>query len=205
MFKRAFTSTITLLKEQSTSTAAPLRRTRDPLLSSPLASHYTLPSGSHFVVRPPPSSVPASHPLPPQAGTSASLAAQAAESPFSSLFTAPQESTLLPSLTANESSLPSSRPAPPTPAHTLSPAQIAELQSLRRSSPQRWTRSKLATKFGVSPQVVGTLGWGEGSEGRAAERERKEVVERRKEKVENGWGWKKSIAREERKRRRDMW
>ncbi|GAA5920962.1 hypothetical protein JCM6882_004111 [Rhodosporidiobolus microsporus] len=213
MFKRA----LTLLKEHSTrtSTTAPLRRTNDPLLASPLAQHYTLPSGASFVVRPPPSSVPASHPLLPQQqqshGASATLAAQAHESPFAAAFSSPSSSsssaqaTLLPSLSPNESALPPSRPAPPTPAHPLSPSDIASLQSLRRSSPAQWTRSALAAKFGVSPQVVGTLGWGAGSEARRVEKERREQVERRREKREEGWGWKKSIAREERRRRRSMW
>ncbi|GAA6009615.1 hypothetical protein JCM10207_004125 [Rhodosporidiobolus poonsookiae] len=197
MFPRAFHSTRAVLS------SAPLRRTRDPLLSSPSAQHFLLPSGSSFVVRPPPSVVPPSHPLPPQPAEAHSPLT-AVDSPFAAAF-ASSGASLLPSLAPAESALPPSRPSPPTPAHPLAPSAVAELQALRRSDPARWTRGRLAAKFGVSPQVVGTLGYGEGAEARSAERGRREQVERRREKVEGEWGWKKSIAREERRRRRSLW
>ncbi|GAA5972961.1 hypothetical protein JCM11641_000340 [Rhodosporidiobolus odoratus] len=203
MFTRPFAAARTALKESAT---PPLRRTRDPLLSSPNATHYTLPSGSHFIVRHPPSHVPSAHPLQPQPTPDSTLQATFANSPFTALLNS--SSTLLAPLESNQSSLPTSRtpsPSPTTPSSTLSPSQISELQSLRRADPARWTRSKLASKFGISPQVVGRLGWGEGVEARQAERERKVVVEAKRERSEVGWGWKKSIAREERRRRRDMW
>ncbi|GAA6043933.1 hypothetical protein JCM8097_000908 [Rhodosporidiobolus ruineniae] len=213
MYKRAFSTTCAALKEASTAPVAPLRRTRDPLLSSSTAQHFRLPSGNHFVVRPPPSVVPPSHPLPPQAPAPAALASQAAHSPFAPFFASSSSSssassstsTLLPHLDTAESSLPASRPSPPHPARTLTPTETAELQSLRRSNPARWTRARLATKFGVSQQVVGTLGYGEGADAREAERVRKAQVEKKTREREEGWGWKKSIAREERRRRRTMW
>ncbi|BGP19580.1 hypothetical protein JCM10213_001381 [Rhodosporidiobolus nylandii] len=210
--RRAFSTARVLLSESSTSstaTSAPLKRTRDPLLSSPSAQHFTLPSGSSFVVRPPPSTVPSSHPLPPQE-IPAAFAAAAQNSPFASVF-APSISSpsVLPSLNSNEGQLPTSRPAASSSSTSsgtqLTPSQIAELQSLRRSDPARWTRGKLAARFGVSQAVVGRFGWGEGSEARAMERERREAVERKRERREEGWGWKKSIAREERRRRRALW
>ena len=70
MFKRALSATAPCLKPQPQAHAqvqpTPLRRVRDPLLSSRSAQHYTLESGHSFIVRPPPSVVPPSHPFPPQ-------------------------------------------------------------------------------------------------------------------------------------------
>lgn len=57
----------------------------------------------------------------------------------------------------------------------------------------------------MSQKVVGTLGWGEGAEARLAEKERKAELESVRERKETNWGWKKAIAREERRRRRTMW
>ncbi|GAA5853153.1 hypothetical protein JCM8547_000218 [Rhodosporidiobolus lusitaniae] len=205
MYKRAFQSTRAALKEHS---AAPLRRTKDPLLASSTAQHFLLPSGNHFTVRPPPSSLPPSHPLPPQSNTPAALSQLAQDSPFASQFasSSSSSSSLLPELPASEAFLPPSRLPLPTAERThLPPSTVAELQQLRRSSSSYWTRSRLAAKFGVSQKVVGTIGWGEGQEAREAERERREQVERKREKKEGQWGWKKSIAREERRRRRTLW
>lgn len=191
MFKRAFTTSRSVAQQASTSSApaAPLRRNKDPLLTSAVASHYTLPSGAHFVVRSPPSTLPPSHPVP-----SSSLSA----------------STLLkPSAAATaEHLLPVSRSsaaAGTSPKTHLTAEELSTFHALRQQNPSHWTRSKLAAKFGVSPKVVGTLGWGEGSAARKAERERKESIEAAKEKREGRWGWKKSIAREERRRRRELW
>jgi hypothetical protein len=57
----------------------------------------------------------------------------------------------------------------------------------------------------VPAEVVGTLGWGTGSQAKAAEKERKVQVTAAREGKEGSWGWKKAIAREERRRRRTLW
>lgn len=208
--KRAFAPTSAVCKQLARGPTGRLARTRDPLLSSALAHHFSLDDGSHFVARPPPSVLPPTVPVP---ATSASpaVAAALANSPFASAVApSPLGAHLAPahgstSTSSNAHLLPPLRAPPVAARATLSPADVAELQQLRRSRPTYWTRSRLAAKFGVTPQVVGTLGWGEGPEARRAERERRDQVERRADKREAQYGWKKQIAREERQRRRSMW
>ncbi|KWU41851.1 hypothetical protein RHOSPDRAFT_22269 [Rhodotorula sp. JG-1b] len=203
MFKRALATTAPCLKPQPTST--PLRRVRDPLLSSRSAEHYTLESGHSFIVRPPPSVVPPTHPFPPQSATDSSAAFAA--SPFGATISS--SSLLLPSnhySIENQHRLPSTRRGPSTTATTLLSAdQITRLQSLRRSDPTKWTRSALAREFNVPQHVVGRFGWGEGVEAKHAERERRRQVEAERKMEEEAQGWKRTIAREERRRRRSMW
>lgn len=184
MLKRAF-STLRPLQQEATAAATPLRRTKDPLLSSSTAQHFTLPTGSHFVIRAPPSTLPPSHPVPSTSTTSAGQTANA-------------EAQLPVSRTRHYSN-------PPAERKQLSTEEVAALQALRRSDPAYWTRSKLATKFSISKAAVGTVGWGEGAEGRAAERSRQAELQAQKEATEARWGWKKEIAKEERRRRRTMW
>jgi hypothetical protein len=52
---------------------------------------------------------------------------------------------------------------------------------------------------------VGRIGYGKSSEARLVEKVKKGSLELEREEREAGWGWKKSIAREERRRRREMW
>lgn len=188
MFRRAISTTARACQTTGGSSNAttatssrPLRRTKDPLMSSSQATHYTLPSGSHFIVRPPPSVVPAAYPL---------------------------GSTTLSNLEdEHEYLLPPSRQPRTSPENAvhLSEAQIDELQTLRRSAPATWTRQALAVKFGISQQVVGRLGWGQGPEARKAEKDYQIKLRQAREDKEARWGWKKAIAREERRRRRAMY
>lgn len=209
MFKRALTATAPCLKPQPPSPATPLRRVRDPLLSSRSAQHYTLESGHSFIVRPPPSVVPPTLPFLPQpADTSAFFAA----SPFGASLTSDSSRPVLPSnhySIENQHRLPSTRRAAAgsssTTTTTLSADQITRLQSLRRSDPAKWTRSALAREFNVPQHVVGRFGWGEGVEAKQAERARRREVEAERKLQEDGQGWKRTIAREERRRRRSMW
>jgi hypothetical protein len=212
MFKRALTATAPCLKPQPTAAPAPLRRVRDPLLSSPSAQHYTLESGHSFIVRPPPSVVPPTHPFLPQSSTDSSPAFAA--SPFGASTASGSSSSLL-LLPSNHYSiehqhrLPSTRRGPSTNTTTttvlLSADQITRLQSLRRTNPAKWTRSALAREFNVPQHVVGRFGWGEGVEAKQAERERRRQVDAVRKVEEEGQGWKRTIAREERRRRRSMW
>lgn len=211
MFKRAIASTAPLCKPHAAA-PAPVRRARDPLVSSPVAQHFVLESGHKFIVRPPPSVVPPTHPLPPQASTSngGASAAAWANSPFAHISAPDAATTLLPSHSIeNQHRLPSSRAARRAPAtapdYHLSSDEVERLQSLRRSDPLRWTRSALAREFGVPQHVVGRLGWGEGPEARAFERARRRQVEAERAHAEAQQGWKRTIAREERRRRRSMW
>lgn len=186
----------------SISTPKPsLRRTKDPLTSSPVAQHFVLPSGSQFIVRPPPSSLPASFPIP---STSSRTPFGPVDTNPSALFSAAPSSPFL-TTSSLEHLLPAARQPSSTSSRQLSAGEVAELQSLRRSHPETWTRSKLAEKFGISQQVVGTLGWGEGQEARDAEKARARQITEERDEVEGKWGWKKAIAREERRRRRALW
>lgn len=169
----------------------PLPRTRDPLLSSASAKHFILPSGATFIVRSPPSSLPPNYKLP-----------SSTPSPTPDPFTSHQPFL---ATASHEHLLPPSHPTPTPTSTVLSPTEIASLQALRRENPVFWTRSKLAAKFGVAPTVVARLGWGEGKEGREAERARKAAVEEESQHKRESWGWKKAVAREERTRRRAMW
>lgn len=181
MLSRALSSSSPTLK------ARPLARTRDALVSSSSSTHFVLPSGASFIVRPPPSPLPPSLPHP---------------SPSPS----PSSSSSFPFLTSSSSEhlLPPSHPHTPSPT-TLSPSQISSLQSLRRSNPSYWTRARLAQKFLVGPSVVARFGWGDGKEGRDAERSRRDHVQAEREASEARWGWRKAISREERRRRRALW
>ncbi|GAA6061945.1 hypothetical protein JCM10212_001987 [Sporobolomyces blumeae] len=200
MFRQAFAGSRPASK-------APLGRTRDPLLASSKAQHFVLPSGHSFIVRPPPSVLPPTVPIPNPSGRTTTPNAFL----DSIVCTAPLPSTSSSSPTTAFDQLPASRRSSTRPAaatdapKVLSESEVLELQSLRRSDPVAWTRSKLAHKFGVSPEVVARFGYGRGPDARKAEQVRRAQVESDKEEREEQWGWKKSIAREERKRRRGMW
>ncbi|GAA5822344.1 hypothetical protein JCM5353_001579 [Sporobolomyces roseus] len=179
---------------------APLRRTRDPLLSSSLAQHFILPSGNSFIIRPPPSTLPPTIPIPSQSTSESN--------PFLDSITSSSSSGLNP-LTpqSNLDKLPSTRRSSSTTPSTstqLTREQIDQLQELRRTNPTS-SRAQLAKQFGVSTQVVGRLGYGKGSEARLAQNFKRVEVEQERQEREESWGWKKSIAREERRRRRDLW
>ncbi|KAM0747575.1 hypothetical protein T439DRAFT_92156 [Meredithblackwellia eburnea MCA 4105] len=186
-----------------------LARTKDALLSSATASHFrTSGNDLDFIVRKPSSVIPPAFPLQNNTISSTNTTADSTgnlflQSPLGAqLFSSTTSSSPVPST--------SSAPSPPPPSLSsrphLTPSEIASLQTLRRSNPSYWTRSRLAEKFQLSsPSVVGLFGWGEGREGKAAEKERREEVEAERRRKEGKWGWRKAIAREERKRRREMW
>lgn len=216
MFRRAINASAPAYKAQASAAqpaATVLRRARDPLLSSRTAQHYTLESGHSFIVRPPPSVIPATHSLPPQPSASTSSSSSSGLSgPFAQISALTADQSLLPSDSIeNQHRLPSirssslRRASTATPTAELSPDQVAQLQALRRSDPVRWTRSALAREFGVAQHVVGMLGYGQGPEARAVERTRRRVVEQDRLADEAKQGWKRTIAREERRRRRSMW
>ncbi|KAF2249457.1 hypothetical protein BU26DRAFT_318381 [Trematosphaeria pertusa] len=78
----------------------------------------------------------------------------------------------------------------------LTDADIVEIQRLRREDPERWTRVRLAEKFGCSQFFVGLVAKNEGK----AER-----VESEHERSRARWGVRRRTAREDRGRRRELW
>ncbi|GAA6025206.1 hypothetical protein JCM11491_004863 [Sporobolomyces phaffii] len=195
MFSRALQPSSALL--------APLRRTRDPLASSSVARHFVLPSGNEFIIRPPPSVAP---PTVPSSLTTAS------SHPFLASFSSPSSSSSpapsSPPSPVDPASLPNSRRRTTTtlsePRRVLTADEIAELQRMR-TLPEGPTRGQLAHQFGVPANVVARFGYGKGPDARLVERVRRGERQLEQDAREANWGWKKSIAREERKRRRSMW
>ncbi|KAK4055432.1 hypothetical protein OIO90_003270 [Microbotryomycetes sp. JL221] len=228
MFRRAFTTTCSTSTQAATTTSSAaasanvaagrrLPRTKDPLTSSSRAQHFTLSdTGNRFIVRPPSSSLPPAYPVP---STSTSTPTSTA-TPFSNAFvnrasaTSTRHAQLLDKINQQKSSdsdshmfehlLPSTRKQSVEPKR-LTPDQVQELQHLRRTDPSKWTRSKLATRFGISTNAVGTIGFGKGTEAKLAMQERQRQVELLNEQRQSKWGWKKQIAREERRKRRADW
>lgn len=191
-----------------------LPRTKDPLLASSSAQHYTLENGSIFIVRSPSSTLPTTMSYPPIQSTSFTSSTSSTSS-SSSLNQSTSTSTSASNVfnsnsspflfsTSSQHLLPSTRPTSIS-RSPLTSTELDSLHALRISAPSYWTRSKLAVKFGISQKVVGRLGWGEGKEAEAAEKSRKILVDSEKERREGSWGWKKTVAREERRRRRSMW
>jgi len=190
---------------RSRAVCAPIRRTKDPLLSSSVAQHFILPSGNQFIIRPPPSVLPPTVPIS-QTSTNSThpFLESIVASPLKTPSTSSEPSSSSP---IDPSALPSSRSrrsTPPVTSTKLSPEQINQIQQLRLTSSST-TRSQLSKQFGISPQVVGRIGYGKSSEARLVEKVKKGSLELEREEREAGWGWKKSIAREERRRRREMW
>lgn len=205
----ATSSSTPAASSSKSSTPARLRRTKDPLASSARAQHYQIDAGTQFVVRPPPSVVPPTHPVP------SSSAAASGEFAFVEPFVqvdrnqhmisptprrASKRSKLATSATDSTATTDSA-----TTKRQLTAEEIESLQALRRSDPAHWTRTRLAEKFGISPTAVSVLGWGRGSDATAAASARRQQLEADQIKRQDKWGWKKQIAREERRRRREMW
>ncbi|KAK4048109.1 hypothetical protein OIV83_004979 [Microbotryomycetes sp. JL201] len=226
MSRRAF-STASRLAQEAFSSArrsvegsskARLARTKDPLSSSTRAEHYVLEGGNRFIVRPPPSTLPPILPVPSTSSSSSPTDAPSgsvnATAAFAAAFIAPSTSRNTRSIfgldqlsetPSFEHLLPPTRKTASGVPRKLSDAQVAELQQLRRSDPAAWTRSKLAAKFGISANAVGTLGFGKGMEAKVAAQARQLQVEQAQARREQRWGWKKQIARQERRSRRAEW
>ncbi|KAF2175678.1 hypothetical protein K469DRAFT_56180 [Zopfia rhizophila CBS 207.26] len=99
---------------------------------------------------------------------------------------------------------------PPKPSSSLPPAvrqqydkkyhlkdkDIEEIRRLRLEDPDKWTRVRLAEKFGCSQFFVGMV---------VKAPEKAERVERDHQKSRNRWGQRRRIAREDRVRRRESW
>ena len=75
--------------------------------------------------------------------------------------------------------------------------EIEEIRRLRSEDPYKWTRAKLAEKFDCSPFFVGMVA--------EASSEKKAEEQRRLEEIKQKWGRRRTYAREERAKRRDLW
>ncbi|KAI9789114.1 MAG: hypothetical protein M1816_006364 [Peltula sp. TS41687] len=111
------------------------------------------------------------------------------------------------STTAAEDS-PSPPPPPPPPlpppirkpytkSYHLTETDIAEIRRLRQKDPDMWTRTKLAKKFKCSSLFVGIVC--------QATKERLEQRAEALEAIKARWGKKRTMAREDRVRRRELW
>ncbi|KAF2257746.1 hypothetical protein CC78DRAFT_538303 [Lojkania enalia] len=99
---------------------------------------------------------------------------------------------------------------PPRPSATLPPPvrapyekkyhladkEIEEIRRLRLSDPDKWTRARLAEKFGCSQFFVGLV---------VKSHEKAERVEAEHERMRTRWGARRRAAREDRSRRKEMW
>ena len=79
----------------------------------------------------------------------------------------------------------------------LNQAQIADIRRLRTEDPFKWTRAKLAEKFGCSQFFVGMVS--------EASTERKEQSRQALENTQARWGKRRRYAREDRAKRRELW
>ncbi|KAF1972040.1 hypothetical protein BU23DRAFT_555549 [Bimuria novae-zelandiae CBS 107.79] len=99
---------------------------------------------------------------------------------------------------------------PPKPSAALPPAvrtpyekkyhltdvEIKEIQRLRTEDPVRWTRVRLAEKFGCSQFFVGLV---------AKNEAKAEKVSQEHERARSKWGTRRREARHERERRKELW
>jgi hypothetical protein len=88
---------------------------------------------------------------------------------------------------------------------TLTPEQIAEMQALRLSDPVTWTRSKLAAKYNVSKFFVAMKSFGDSYEAKETAKSVKETHDENAKREREGWGFKKRVDREVRRRRKEFW
>jgi hypothetical protein len=78
----------------------------------------------------------------------------------------------------------------------LSEADIEQIRALRLSDPDKWTRVRLAERFGCSQFFVGMV---------VKSPEKAEKVEQRHQRARDLWGERRWGAREDRGRRKELW
>lgn len=74
--------------------------------------------------------------------------------------------------------------------------EIKEIQRLRAEDPVRWTRVRLAEKFGCTQFFVGMI---------AKDEVKAEKVAREHERARSKWGERRRDARHQRERRKELW
>ncbi|RYO81911.1 hypothetical protein DL766_002125 [Monosporascus sp. MC13-8B] len=184
-------------RQQSTTS-----RTKKALKIPPHPSFLTPPSGASHVVFNPPPSVPSVYHTPfkflPKSdprrqANLAQLLLRNAASPSSSSSSSPTPgdpaAELPPTLTAGEHER-------SQPRRNVTREQVEEMRALRAEDPVRWSVHKLAERFGCTPWFV-MVCCKSSAEHRAAERARKNAIRA-------GWGPGRSLAREERRKRKTL-
>jgi len=86
---------------------------------------------------------------------------------------------------------------PPEKKYHLSEAQINDIRRLRAADPIANTRSKLAKQFNTTSWFISSVS--------KITKERKQKLDEEIEKQRGGWGERKRIAVDVRKKRRDFW
>ncbi|MCJ1423943.1 hypothetical protein MMC29_001828 [Sticta canariensis] len=89
------------------------------------------------------------------------------------------------------------RQLPQKKKYHLREEEIAEIRRLRTTDPNVWTRKKLAEKYDCSQFFVGMVV--------QASKEKKEKERQILENVKEKWGRRRRYAREDRKKRRELW
>jgi len=166
----------------------------DPLVNNPHATYTPLsdPNSKNalmFIHRPPPS-VPAPESL--------------TTSPSSPLLRPPSTTGTEPTSWTDPTLPPVSRPSllnPKGPFPHMTDSDIEAMKELRTEHPAKWTRSKLAAKFGCSKTFVSLVAGLKKSEWKKKVR----GMEKEHENVRSNWGVRKSMLRKVRARRREFW
>ncbi|KKY20274.1 putative 60s ribosomal protein [Diplodia seriata] len=100
------------------------------------------------------------------------------------------------SSSSSSPSLPPALRAPYAKKYHLTAADIEQIRALRAQDPAHWTRERLAAKFECSQFFVGLV---------APAPERAAQKQAEIDEVKRGWGRKKREAREDRRRRKELW
>jgi len=85
----------------------------------------------------------------------------------------------------------------PEKKYHLREKEIEEIRRLRTEDPNRWTMNKLADKFQCSQFFIGMVA--------KAPKERIELAKKDLETVQRKWGQRRTHAREDRQKRRELW
>lgn len=105
-------------------------------------------------------------------------------------------SSMTPQLPLNNKNLPSLVGTPTPKKYHLGEAEIAEIRRLRQEDPFKWTRLALAEKFNCSQFFVSLVQ----KSPVAAAKHARDLVDAKKQ-----WGQRKTMAREDRSRRKALW
>lgn len=81
--------------------------------------------------------------------------------------------------------------------NSLTPEIVQEIIALRKENPDKWSISKLATKFGVEAKKVNVI--------TGASKEKQEKVLAQLAEQQSQWTEKRRLAREDRRKRKQMW
>ncbi|EDO19551.1 hypothetical protein Kpol_1018p84 [Vanderwaltozyma polyspora DSM 70294] len=79
----------------------------------------------------------------------------------------------------------------------LKPEQIEEIKKLRSQDPEKYTRKVLAKKYNVSALFISLVA--------SAPKERVQEMDRRLNVIKSQWHPRRAIAREDRKKRKELW